>query len=146
MDNRAPKRAKKEEELNMSRPFVLSIALATALAGTAAPALAAGDATHGEKVFRKCMACHSVEEGKNKVGPSLYHVVGRTPGTLDGFNYSKAMEAYGEAGHVWDQETLMTYLEAPRKVVEGTRMAFAGLKKPQDREDLIAYLKKSAEQ
>ena len=115
------------------------------LLAAALPAFAAGDATHGEQIFKKCMACHSVEEGKNKVGPSLFHVIGRTAGTLDGFNYSKAMAAYGESGHVWNEETLMVYLEAPRKVVEGTRMAFPGLPKEQDRADVIAYLKQATE-
>lgn len=116
--------------------------LAVLIAG---PALAAGDPAEGEKVFRKCMACHTVEEGKNRVGPSLYHVIGRTAGTLEGFNYSDAMEAYGESGHVWNAETLKAYLAAPREVVEGTRMAFPGLKKEAEREDVIAYLMQFSE-
>lgn len=109
------------------------------------PALAAGDPAEGEKVFRKCMACHTVEEGKNRVGPSLHNIIGRTPGTVEGFRYSDAMEAFGAEGHVWDNETLRGYLEAPRKVVEGTRMAFPGLKKEEELDDVIAYLEQFSE-
>ena len=130
----------------MSRSFALSLAFVTAFAGFSAPTLAAGDPSHGEQVFHKCMACHSVEEGKNKVGPSLYDVVGRTPGTLDSYHYSSAMKAYGEDGHVWNTDTLMTYLQNPRKVVKGTKMTFVGLPKEQDREDVIAYLKQASGQ
>lgn len=127
---------------NMRRFLIPSLCLfALAAAG---PASAAGDPAKGEKVFRKCMACHSVEEGKNKVGPSLYHVIGRTPGTLEGFRYSKAMQSYGE-DHVWNEETLEHYLEKPRDVVKGTRMAFPGLPKEEDRADVIAYLKQFSE-
>ena len=115
------------------------VAFATA-ALMAAPVLAAGDAANGEKVFRKCKACHAVEEGKNKVGPSLYNIVDAAVGQVDGFKYSKAMAAYGEGGAVWDAATLDAYLEAPRKAVKGTKMAFAGLRKAEDRDDVIAYL------
>lgn len=115
---------------------IVTFAAAAALAG---PAFAAGDAAKGEKVFNKCKACHTVEEGKNKVGPSLHGIIGRAPASVDGFSYSKAMEAFA-AGHVWDEATLSTYLEAPKKVVKGTKMAFVGLKKEDDRADVIAYL------
>lgn len=101
----------------------------------------AGDVAAGEKVFKKCKVCHEVEKPKNKIGPNLVNVLGRAPGSLEGFKYSTAMKAYGES-HVWDEETLTTYLAAPRKVVKGTRMAFPGLKKPDDIANLIAYLKK----
>lgn len=107
------------------------------------PAMAqdvAGDAAAGEKTFRQCGACHAVGAGaKNKVGPELNGVIGRKPGSIEGFSYSAAMKTYGES-HVWDAATLAVYLENPRKVVTGTKMAFAGLRKPEDRANVIAYL------
>jgi len=120
---------------------VLSIFAFTAVVALAGPAFAEGDAAKGEKTFRKCKACHAVEAGKNKVGPSLFNLMGRMAGTSDGFRYSKAMVAYGESGKVWDEGTLSAYLEAPKKAVKGTKMAFVGLKKPEDRDNVIAYLK-----
>lgn len=125
--------------MSLTRNVSGVIALAVAMTFVS-PALADGDATNGEKIFRKCSACHSLEEGKKKVGPSLHGVFGRQAGSLEGFKFSKAMTAYGESGVVWDEETLFVYLEAPRKIVKGTRMAFGGLKKEQDRSDLISYL------
>ena len=104
---------------------------------SATPALASGDVAAGEKVFKKCKACHVVEEGKNKTGPSLYGVVGRAAGSIEGYKYSKAMAG---SGLVWDAETLDAYLTNPKKYLKGTKMAFAGLKKEKDRADVIAYL------
>ena len=112
--------------------------LGLGLAVVAAPsAFADGDAAAGKKVFRKCQACHTLEEGKNRVGPTLYGLIGRKAGSLDGFRFSKGMTAYDV---VWSAETLDTYLEDPRGLVKGTRMAFPGLKKAQDRADVIAYI------
>jgi cytochrome c len=117
------------------------IVLAAALVSLAAPALAAGDPAHGEAVFKKCMACHAVgDNAKNKVGPVLNGVIGRTAGTLEGYKYSQAMIDAGAAGTVWDEPTLTTYLTDPKALVKGTKMAFAGLKQPQDIADVIAYL------
>ena len=100
-----------------------------------------GDAEAGERTFRKCQACHAVGEGAaNKVGPVLNGVIGRTAGTLEGFDYSDAMIEKGEGGLVWSPETLDTYLEKPRDVVPGTKMAFAGLRKEDERQNVIAYL------
>lgn len=96
-----------------------------------------GDAANGEKVYRKCQACHVIDEETNRVGPHQVAVVGRPAGVVEGFRYSKAMS---ESGLVWDVETLNAYLENPRKFLKGTKMAFAGLKKEQDRADVIAYL------
>ncbi|WP_304529386.1 cytochrome c family protein [Erythrobacter sp. KY5] len=96
-----------------------------------------GDAAAGETVFAQCRTCHLVEEGKNGVGPSLYGVIGREAGTIDGFNYS---DANANSGITWTPEVMFEYLEAPREYMPGTRMAFPGLKDPQDRADVIAYL------
>lgn len=109
--------------------------------GMGAPAMAEGDAAAGKKVFAKCRACHKMEAGKHGVGPSLHAIVGRAIATVDGYSkYSSAMKEYGE-GKVWDEATLDAYLEAPKKVVKGTKMAFPGLRKPEQRADVIAYLK-----
>ncbi|ETX15804.1 cytochrome C [Roseivivax halodurans JCM 10272] len=107
---------------------------------------AAGDPEAGENVFRKCQACHMVgEDAQNRVGPSLNGVIGRTAGTLEDFNYSDAMVAKGEEGLVWSAETLMPYLENPREYVSGTKMSFAGLRKEEERADVIAYLQQFSE-
>ena len=119
-------------------------ALGLAVALTSAPAWA-GDSAAGKKVFRKCAACHSLEAGKSKIGPSLHGVIGRVPGTLAGYKFSKAMKAYGQTGIVWGEKSLDIYLAAPRKVVKGTKMAFAGLKTAQQRADVIAYLQQAGQ-
>ncbi len=101
----------------------------------------AGDAAKGQKVFKKCAACHAVgEKAKNKVGPHLNDVFGRAAGSLDGYKYSKAMIKAGEDGLVWDETSMTTYLEKPKAMIKGTKMAFAGLRKEQDLENVIAYL------
>ncbi len=100
-----------------------------------------GDAANGEKIFGQCRACHVAEAGVNRVGPSLWGLVGRTAGSIEGFKYSPANK---NSGLVWSEEQLFTYLEAPQRTIPGTYMAFAGLKKPQDRADVIAYLKTRA--
>ena len=105
-------------------------------------ALAEGDAARGEKIYKKCKACHSLEAGKKKVGPSLAGLFGRTAGTVEGFKYSTAMK---DSGIVWDEETLDGFLTKPKDVVPKTRMAFPGFKKEQDRMDVIAYLKEATQ-
>lgn len=100
-----------------------------------------GDAEKGAKVFRKCKACHQVGEGaENKVGPQLNGILGRVVGGLEDFSYSKAFQEAKAGGEVWDAESLAEFLAAPRKVMKGTKMAFAGLRKEDDRTDVIAYL------
>ncbi|MCV3208692.1 cytochrome c family protein [Mesorhizobium sp. YC-39] len=101
----------------------------------------AQDAAAGEKVFTKCKACHIADEDKNKVGPSLNGVIGRTAGTHPDFKYSEAMIAAGKSGVVWDEPTLTTYLHDPRGMVKGSKMVFPGLKKDEDVANVIAYLK-----
>ncbi|MEE4287780.1 MAG: cytochrome c family protein [Erythrobacter sp.] len=96
-----------------------------------------GDAAAGEKVFVKCKTCHVLEEGENRVGPHLYGVVGREAGSVEGFNYSTANK---ESGITWSKDVLFEYLEAPQTYLKGTRMAFPGIKDPQERADLIEYL------
>ena len=122
------------------------IGLASLIAGIlllgSQAALAEGDAAKGEKIYKKCKSCHSLEAGKKKVGPSLAGLFGRTAGTVEGFKYSAAMK---DSGIVWDEETLNTFLEKPKAMVPKTRMAFPGLKKEQDRMDLIAYLKEATQ-
>ncbi|MCA8882236.1 MAG: cytochrome c family protein [Rhodobacteraceae bacterium] len=111
------------------------------LLGTASSAWADGDAATGEKVFRKCKACHEIGDGaQHRVGPVLSGVVGRTAGTADGFAYSDAMTAAGAEGLVWTPETLAAFLEKPKAVVSGTKMSFAGLRREEERADVIAYL------
>ena len=105
-----------------------------------------GDAEAGEKVFRKCMACHAVGEGaENKVGPQLNNLIGRTAGSLEDFNYSDAMVAKGEEGLVWDAETIAAFMEKPRDYVEGTKMSFAGLRSDEDITAITAFLEAQAE-
>jgi len=101
--------------------------------------LASADAGKGEKIFKKCKACHSADEGgKNKVGPNLWDVVGRAKGSAAGFKYSAAMSAKGGD---WSFEDLDTFLTSPKGFVNGTKMSFSGVKKTADRAALILYLR-----
>ena len=123
--------------MKMIKLATLGISLAVSLA--AGPAFADGDAAKGEKVFKKCKACHTIEQGgKNKVGPNLFGIVGKKSASVEGYKYSKAMQ---NADLTWDDATLSEYLKKPKAFVKGTKMSFAGLKKESDRENLIAYLK-----
>ena len=97
----------------------------------------AGDVAKGEKVFKKCKACHVVDAEKNKTGPHLVALIGREAGSVESYKkYSKAMKA---SGIIWNAETLDGYLEKPKKYLKGTKMAFAGLRKEADRQNIIAY-------
>lgn len=114
-----------------------------ALIALAGPAPAsAEDLANGASVFRKCRACHDAgPNARNKVGPMLNGVYGRTAATLPDFNYSDAMRTAGTKQLVWDDETLNGYLESPSTYLPQSKMAFAGVKVEKDRADLIAYLK-----
>ena len=105
--------------------------------------MALGDLTHGEKVFKKCAACHSiVKGGKNNIGPALYNVVGRKVGAVSDYKYSKALSAYEKE---WTFEELNGYLIKPAKWIKGTKMAFAGLRKEKDRASVILYLNQNSD-
>ena len=119
--------------------FAMPLAAVTLLAMSVG-AMADGDPAKGEKVFKKCAACHAVGEGaKNKVGPELNGIVGRAWGVAEGYKYSSALLEMAD-GKVWDEETLTVYLEKPKDMIPKTKMAFAGLKKEEDRDNVIAYL------
>lgn len=96
-----------------------------------------GDAAAGERVFMQCRTCHAVEAGVNKVGPSLNGIIGRESGTIPGFRYSPANR---DSDIVWTNEVMFDYLENPREYMPGTYMSFVGLRQPQQRADVIAYL------
>lgn len=127
----------------MLNRLIAATALAVAMGGTSAPAAFADEAliAEGEKVFRRCAACHQIgPDAQHRVGPELTDVIGRTAGTAEGFKYSKGMVEAGEGGLVWTEEVLEHYLENPRADVKGTTMAFAGLKKEEERKAVVAYI------
>jgi len=100
--------------------------------------LAMGDLVHGEKVFKKCSACHMIASGgKNMIGPNLWSVIGRTAGSVSDYKYSKAMIAYGKE---WTFEEMNSYLIKPQAYIKGTKMAFAGLRKEKDRASVILFM------
>ncbi|NJO56197.1 MAG: cytochrome c family protein [Rhodospirillales bacterium] len=104
------------------------------------PMIAAADPTDGQKVFGKCKACHTVDKGgANGVGPNLWAIVGAPHAHIDGFNYSSAIADLKDKP--WSYEELDAFLEAPKKYAPGTKMTFAGLRKPEDRAAVIAYLR-----
>lgn len=112
-------------------------AAATPAAATAGFAGMTTDVKAGERVFALCRSCHVLDEGVNRVGPSLHNIVGRKSGTVPGFNYSDANK---NSGVTWTTDVLFEYLEDPKGFMPGTKMAFPGIKNPQDRANLIAYL------
>ena len=115
-----------------------TVARAVGLALVSSGPVLAADIKAGEKVFKKCKACHYADREKHKTGPHLVNLIGRTAGSLEDYKkYSKAMKA---SGIVWNEETLTDYLRAPKKYIKGTKMAFVGLKKDADIENVIAYL------
>jgi cytochrome c len=144
--------SKKSDDTTAAAPTATDTSVAAA-APSAAPAPAAdntdtitgvklasytGDAAKGQTDFVTCQTCHSGDAGVNKIGPSLHGVVGRHSGSVPGYTYSDANK---NSGIVWTPEKLFQYLEAPQRVVPGTKMSFAGFSDPQTRADVIAYLK-----
>lgn len=115
--------------------FLLTAAVAT-------PALAEGDPANGEKVFRRCKACHVIDAETNRLGPHLVGAYGRKAGAVEGYAYSSGL---ADADFVWDESMLDPWLEDPRAMIPGTKMVLK-LSKPEDRADVIAYLKSLSEQ
>ena len=120
--------------------FKIVSVLSGLLAGMA---IAGGDPGRGARDFRPCMACHSVKPGEHSIGPSLANVWNRKAATVDGFSsYSSALR---DANIEWNQDTLNKWLSAPQKFIRGTSMNFQGITDPQERADIIAYLKAVSE-
>ncbi len=109
-------------------------------------AFADGDVAKGATAFKKCMACHEVTKPVSKLGPHLIGIMGRPIASVEGYKYSEAMTAHAATVPVWDEAAMAAYLENPKTVVPKTKMAFGGIKKPEERADLIAYLKTIAAQ
>jgi cytochrome c len=126
--------------------FIRTVAAAWLAAGTLlSPSFGAdlhsGDAARGEKIYDRCIACHSID--RDRTGPRHSGLVGRPVGGVPGFSYSPAMKAAGARGMVWDEPTLDRFLENPMRFLPGTRMGYAGVKNAQERADLIAFLKQA---
>ena len=98
----------------------------------------------GKKVFNKCKACHTLVENKHRIGPSLHGIHGRKAGVVSKYKFSRAMKKAGNSGLVWDDKSLTKYLSKPRSFIKGTKMAFAGIKKSKDMENLLAFLKEAS--
>jgi cytochrome c len=126
-----------DEEAMKKLSIAATFIVLTLASGTAV----ATDANKGKKVFNKCKACHTMKAGKNKIGPSLHGIMGRKAASVPKFKYSKAMKA---SGLTWDDKTLRKFLKKPKKLVKGTRMSFAGIKKQKQMDNLMAYLKKAS--
>jgi len=115
------------------RIFLTALAMVLTVPAT----VQAGDAAAGEKLFKKCKSCHVVSKEQNKTGPHLVGIIGRPAASVE--SYKKYSNAMKDSGIVWDADTLSAYLENPKKYLKGTKMAFAGLKKQADRDNIIAY-------
>jgi cytochrome c len=128
--------------MNYQRVRLATILLASLAFGMAAsrPAAAAGDPAKGKVIFNKCIACHSMQAGVNKIGPSLHGIVGTKAAEVQGYTFSTALK---NSGLTWDDATLDKWLASPRKLVSGTKMIFPGLPKEDDRQNVIAYLKQA---
>lgn len=126
---------------------ILSGAIAAAVITMGMPALAEGDAKKGEKIYKRCAACHVYNKTQNKVGPHLVGIVGRKAGTVEKYKYSKALLKKAEEENlVWTKENLHLYLTKPKDFIKRGKMAFAGLKKESDRANVIAFLEAEAKE
>lgn len=127
---------------------LLSVSMSFGVAATVflAPPTLAADAEAGEAEFRQCQTCHTVVDGQNRAGPSLFGIAGRAIATVDGYRYSPAMTAFGEDGKVWTDELLDQYMTNPKEMVPGTRMTLLGRGPTEEqRANIIAYLKSVVE-
>jgi cytochrome c len=122
---------------------IVKATVAFSVIGTAGLAYAEGDAANGEKLFRRCQACHVIDKEQNRVGPHLVGIIGREVASVDSYSYSDAMNEWAADKGEWTTDLMFSYLEQPMQTVKGTKMAFPGLKDPQDRRDLIAYLEQA---
>ena len=130
-------------ELDQSASDITLTADAVEVKVDIAALMSMGDIVSGEKIFKKCAACHSiVKGGKNNIGPALYNVVGRKVGAVNDYKYSKALLNYDKS---WSFEELNGYLLKPSKWIKGTKMAFAGLRKEKDRASVIKYLNQNSD-
>ncbi|MDH7803634.1 cytochrome c [Rhizobium sp. AN70] len=126
----------------MRNTIIITVAMLTA---SAIPALSEGDVVKGEAVFKRCSACHAIGEGaKNKVGPQLNGIIGRAAGGAPDYTYSNAMKKAGEDGQVWTAAELRDFLSSPKKKIPGNKMASAGVSKPEELDNLIAYIEGTA--
>lgn len=122
---------------------IATVAMFVVLSSFGTAQAQSGDAAKGERAFSQCKTCHTVDKGgKNGVGPNLAGVFGRKAGTVDGFKYSEAMTG---SGIVWDGKTLAEYLKDPKGRIPGNKMAFVGIKRQDQLDDLIAYLQKATQ-
>ncbi len=128
--------------MTVSRAPLLGAAILTAIV-VAAGSAQAGDPKAGKKVFKQCAACHTLDEGKNRVGPSLHGVIGRPSGSAPKFRYSKAMKALDLT---WTEDNIAKYLADPKGFIPKNKMAFNGLSDPQDIADVIAYIAQESSQ
>ncbi|MFQ3622423.1 MAG: cytochrome c family protein [Acetobacteraceae bacterium] len=123
--------------------FTASLLAGFAVAG-AQPASASGDPAAGQRVFNQCRACHTIDQGgRNGVGPNIWGIVGQPAGKREGFRYSANMQELAAGGLTWTEENLRRYLTNPKDLVPRGSMAFAGIRNPQQLNDLIAFLRQN---
>jgi cytochrome c len=122
----------------MKKSVTLALAVLASISGSA---LADGDAAKGEKIYNKCKACHVADAETNRVGPHLKGVIGRNVASVADYKYSENMLEFAKANPVWTDELFVKYIENPKAMIPKTKMVFPGLKKEDEREDLLAYLK-----